>query len=268
MNAGKQDSASLWGERPPPANGETDCLVVGPLVLWIRAVKNEIWLAHAYAKAGEPLPTEPIGAEGWSRWATKDAPHHLRIRPVFPDRPLVVKSEHPFTLLGKADARVYTRVPLWVRVDAIDDAGGGASRLTEVPTEVLSETWWGDFLDGELAYWVRTRALRQLHDELFEPHMVVCTLQLRNLSLDDLQVEKLVLRVEHLSIFERPGQLWAEEIRVDYHGEAEGSETHMDDHAPEEAGDATEISPARAQARSLRTRTFARLRALSGLGGS
>jgi len=267
MNAGRESPDQPWGNHPQPSNGETQRLVVGPLVLWIRSVENEVWLAHSYLASGDCPPDGPGGDEEWSRWALETGPQSLRIRPVFPDRALVVKPEHPFTLLRRAEARIYTRVPLWVSVDAVNEASGIATRLMEIPTEALSETWWGDFLEGELAYWVHTRARRELRDELFEPHMVICTLQLTNLSGDDLRVEKLALRVEHLSIFEEEGRLWAEEVRVDYHGEAEGSEIHMDDEPPREAGNAREISPARAQSRSFRARTFARLRALSGLGG-
>ncbi|MCG6989277.1 MAG: hypothetical protein LJF06_14005, partial [Gemmatimonadetes bacterium] len=89
-------------------------------------------------------------------------------------------------------------------------------------------------------------------------------LQLDNLSDDDLVVEKLLVRVEHLSVYEDEDRLWAEEVRVEYHGEAEGSDIRMDDRPPREAAGAREITPARTQARSFKARTFARLRALSG----
>jgi hypothetical protein len=189
------------------------------------------------------------------------------VLPAFPDRPLVVKPEHPFTLMRRAHARVYMRVPLWVRLEAVEEEHGKGSLLVEVPTERLSETWWGDFRDGELAYWLTTSARRELRDELFEPHLVISTLQLENHSEGALPVEKLALRVEHLSIYEKEGRLWAEEVRVEYRGEAEGSDIIMDDEPPHEAEGAREITPARAQTRSFRARTFARLRALSGLGG-
>jgi hypothetical protein len=180
---------------------------------------------------------------------------------------LVVKPEHPFTLLRRASARVYVRVPAWIRLEAVGQRGGGASVLAEIPTVHLSDTWWGDFQDGELAYWLSTSGRRALTPDFFEDHMVMGVIQLDNLSQDDLRVEKLSLRVEHLSIYEKDGCLWAEEVRVDYHGEDEGSDIHMDDKPPEEAAGAREITPARAQKRSFRTRTFARLKALSGWGG-
>jgi hypothetical protein len=230
-------------------------------------VENEIWLTYARADHhGSELAESPDEDADWSRWALRDEPRHLRITPVFPDRSLVVKPEFPFTLLRRARARVYMRVPVWVRVEAVEEARSKALLLTEIPTEVLSETWWGDFLEGEIAYWLTTKARRGLRPDHFEPHLVMSTLQLSNLSEDDLRVEKLSLRVEHLSIYQKDGWLWAEEVRVDYHGDAEGSEIHMDDAPPEEAEGATEISPPRFQAKSLSARTFARLRALSGFG--
>jgi hypothetical protein len=247
MNGEPGDSTTLWGDRPMPGDGEILKIDVGPLTLWLKTVGDEIWLASARVGGEGPSPREgPPDDLAWSRWALRDRPHHLRILPVLPDRAMVVKPEHPFTLTRLARARVYMRVPTWVRVEAVDEAGGKPVRLAEVPTISLSDTWWGDFLDGEMAYWLTTKA--------------------RRAPTPDLLVEKLLMRVEHLSIYEKDGRLWAEEVRVEYHGEAEGSDIHMDDHPPEEAKGAREITPPRTQSRSFKARTFARLRALSGFG--
>ncbi|HKJ03101.1 MAG TPA: hypothetical protein VJ997_11620 [Longimicrobiales bacterium] len=267
MNPGRTGPKNLWGDRPAPAPGETQRLGIGPLTLWIKGAEGEVWLAHARTAAGEAPPSEPPEEGDWSRWAFHDVAHHLRILPTLPDRPLVVKPEHPFTLLRRAAARVYMRVPAWVRVEVVEDQGGRVSVLGETPTMHLSDTWWGDFQEGELAFWLPTMGRRELTPDLFDTHMVMSVIQLDNLSNDDLRVEKLALRVEHLSIYEKDGWLWAEETRVNYHGEDEGSEIHMDDEPPREAEGAREITPARAQKRSFRTRTFARLKALSGWGG-
>lgn len=266
MNAGRTGPTNLWGDRPGPAAGETLRLDIGPLTLWIRSDENGIWFAHARTREGEPTPGEPPDEAEWSRWALDDAPYHLRLTPVLPDRPLVVKAEHAFTLQRRASVRVFVRVPAWVRLEVVAKRGGRASVLAEIPTVHLSDTWWGDFLYGELAYWLSTSGRRVLTPDFFEAHMVVSAIQLDNLSQDDLQVEKLSVRVEHLSIYEQDGWLWAEEVRVDYHGEDEGSDIHMDDKPPKEAAGARELTPARAQKRSFRTRTFARLKAISGWG--
>lgn len=267
MNGGRKGPEDLWGERPAPKPGQVERVDVGPLTLWLRGVPNEIWISHARPDRSRPAADGAPDDAEWSRWALAERPHRLRLRPVFPDRPLVLKPEHPFTLLRRAEARLFVRIPAWVRLEAVEEDRGRTSVLTEIPTEPLSDTWWGSFLDGEMAYWLTTKGRRTVTPDLFEPHRVMSTLHLSNRSEDDLSVEKLALRVEHLSIYVKEGWLWAEEVEVHYHGEEEGSEIHMVDRPPAEARGAHEISPARAQVRSLRARTFARLRAWSGFGG-
>lgn len=256
------ESDTLWGVRPLPALDETVRVDAGPLTLRIRRLANEVRLASHRADQG-PLPEEETLEESaWSRWALREGEEFtLRLSPALPDRMLVVKMEQPFTLMSRAEARVYAQVAAWVRVEALGPQG--PLRLAEVPVERLSETWWGTFLKGEPAFWLPTRARRALTDDLFEPWMITCTLQLSNRSPDDLPVEKLALRVEHLSVFESRGRLWAEETVVAYLGEEEGSDILMDDRPPREAEEAREVTPARTQSKGFRIRTFERLRAWS-----
>lgn len=261
-----------WGDHPLPGRGQVVRFDIGPLALWVRRVENELWLASRQEDDGQgPMPEgrdTPEDTE-WRRWAFEDRPHQIRLAPVFPNRMMVVKTEYPFTLLRRAEARIYMRVGAWVRIQAVDPEGSSSVTLAEIPTEVFSDTWWGDFQEGELGYWLTTKARRELQDDLFEPHLVMAVLQLSNRSTDDLAVEKLALRVEHLSIYEQDGRLWAEETKITYQGEDLGSDIQMDDRPPREAEGAREITPARAQTRGFRSRTFARLKALSpfGMGG-
>jgi hypothetical protein len=259
------DSTFAWGEHPLPDTGDTTRIDVGPVALWVRRVKNEIRVASHHLDDGpHPDGKEPPEDADWSRWALREGSYRLRLTPALPDRMLVVKMEQPFTLLSRAEARIYTRVGAWIRIEAVSDSG--SNKLTEIPTERLSDTWWGDFLAGETAYWLTTRARRELTEDLFEPWLIMCVLHLSNRSPDDLPVDKLGLRVEHLSVFEDQGRLWAEETVVAYRGEDEGSDIRMDDQPPAEAGEAREITPARTQSRGFRARTFARLKALSPFG--
>ncbi len=131
----------------------------------------------------------------------------------------------------------------------------------------LSDTWFGTLTDGELCYWLPTQARRSVTPEIFEPYLAICPLQLENRSHGDLDVIKIALRVSHLSIFQDEGRLWADGTRVRYRGDEEGSDIDMQRRAPDEAPGAELVMPPRTPvSRGLRTRTFARLKALSGLG--
>lgn len=286
MTDGGASKLAIWSDHDLPREEGERSFSVGPLDLRVRWAEDEVWIAHARrtdaalpGRRVEPVPTAPSewaargrggraggdATEEWARWAVPDGGRRLRLSPVFPDRPLVLEPEQPFHLLQGATARIYVRVPLWVRVEHL---GRREAVLTEVPTTPLSDTWFGDPVEGELAYYLPTSARRALSPELFDAHRVICPLQLSNPSQDDLLVEKIALRVAHLSVYRSDEELWADETQARYQGEAAGSSTlRMSGEPPEEAGGAERLSPPRTPVdRSLTARTFARLRHVPGFG--
>ena len=246
-----------WTVHPVPDEGDVP-VSVGPLTLRIAQESGEIRLAlvrDTTAADGE--------APGWIRWAPADWTGQVALIPVFPDRPVVVVPEDSFWLLAGAEARIYVRVPLWVRVEAL---GRTPTALLSVPTVESSDTWWGTVEEGELCYWLGTRARRRVTEDLLADHLAVCPLQLVNRSPDDLHVDKIAFRVAYLSLFAHEGRgIWADVTRVRYLGEAEGSRLEMSGEPPAEAPGAKLLAPPRERmARGFRARTFARLRSIQG----
>lgn len=260
--------AAPWGEHPLEA-GETLALELGPLRVRVRSTGDEIWLDHdpgGRRREARRPGSRPDGEEDWIRWPVPETAEAVRLVPRFPPRPVVAEPDRSFRLLPRTRARIFVRVPLWVRVEA----GAGDPRpLTEVPSVVLSDTWWGGFTDGELCYWLRTTARRRVPPDVHRPHLAVCPLELRNRSDEELPVERIVLRVAHLSLFARDDHLWADETRVHYRGPEEPSEIEVSGARPEEAADAVRVADPREPPphRGFRALTVARLRSLPGLGG-
>lgn len=247
-----------WGVHRVPPEGELT-VEVGPLALRFTQEAGEIRMALLRDDRS------PKGAEedGWTRWAPVDWSGDVALSPEFPDRTLVVAPEDAFWLLDGADARIYVRVPLHVRVEAL---GAGRSALSTVATVVASDTWWGTVEEGELCYWLGTRARRRITADLYTRHMAICPLQLVNRSGDHLHVDKIAVRVAHLSLFAHEGRaIWADETRVRYTGDVEGSRLEMSGEAPPEAPGAALLAPPQVRmARGFRARTFARLRSIHG----
>ncbi len=253
------DSLRPWGEYDL-ADDRITAVDIGPLRLHLRVQKGEVWIAHTRSSEGEHPAEEDLS---WMRWAAREPVGSVRLVPVFPDRPLVVAPEIPFKMAPGAEARIYVRAPLWVRVE---HPGSREAVLMEAPTMVLSDTWWGDFLDGELGYWLHTKARRGLDESHFEPFLVMCPLALANRSSEVLDVEKLAVRVQYMSIYRKGTKLWSDETTVRYESEAEGSEIDTAGEPPPEARDAELVTPPRmASARGFRARTFARIISLSGI---
>ena len=245
--------------------GQEQSLRMGPVRVFLKKVANEIWVAHDYPEADETSDTDAIGEKhDWSRWALKEDISEFCVQPCFPNRPIVVKPEYPFKVSKGASARIYSRVPVFVRITPKDYPD---FMITEIPTVVLSNTWFGTFTEGELCYWVSTTARRELNPEMFEKHMAVCTMQIKNNSDDELKFENICLRVERLSLYIKDEILWADQTDITYQGNDKHCDIEMKGRQPEEAkGSKLLTKPRTPIQKSFATRTFQLFKEIPGIG--
>jgi len=95
----------------------------------------------------------------------------------------------------------------------------------------------------------------------------ICPIQIINRSEDELLVEKICLRVEQLTLFTLKNQLWANETKTSYRGQAEDSEIEFSPKPPPDAPSARLVSTPRATTtKSFTAKTFASLKDLPGFG--
>ncbi len=250
-------SSKTWSEITL-TEGEVHRHRIGPLTIFLRKLLNEIWVASSRdeKRKGEPdnLPDKPE----WVRMALPGEFRVIRLAPVLPDRPVVIDTEHAYRFMSQTRTKVYSRIPAFVRITP-------ASRedliIAEIPSVVLSETWFGIFTEGELSYSLSSTARRILTDDLLEPYLVVCPMEIRNNSSDELKFEKVCLRADRLSIYAKDNALWADETVITYNGM--DSETHMEMKGvvPGEAAGASLVSRPRSPVkRSMGLKTFKLLR--------
>ena len=254
-----------WGDHELSPD-EPVSIRIGPLVLFVHSRGDEVWIAsrpgdwtHGSVESAASTPED----HEWVRWPVPGGAGRISLSPVLPPRSVVVEPELTFRLLPSTEARIFVRVPLWVRVTI---ATAPEKFLVELPILTLSDTWWGDFTEGELCYWLPTTARRRVDEGTFSPHLVVCPLQLVNESDEELEVREVALRVAHLTVFGTDGRFWADETSVRYRGESEESSIEMSGRSPAEAPSAVEVAAPRSPIpRGLTARAFARLKSLPGL---
>jgi len=237
-------------------DGARHSLLLGPLEVHMARDGGEVRVATR--------SRDEEGELRWGRWTVApDFDGRLRLAPALPDRPVVVKPEDDFWLLRGAQARIFVRVPLWLRLETVKD---DPSILLTEPTAVLSDTWWGSPVDGELGYYLETRARRQILPDEFLEHVCICPVQLVNDSDTDFLVTRFALRTAYLGVYRDGSRLWSNTTRVRYRGEALDSALDVDPDPPPET-DAPEVArpPDRAMGRGFTARTFSRIR--SSLGG-
>jgi len=235
----------------------------GQLHVWLEQGVNEIRLTHKHQDAAAVTSGLPVDAD-WTRWAFDNGQNIITIKPVFPDRAIVITPESSFWLLKSTEATIYVRIPVWLRFILGGEKG---QTLTELPTRVLSNTWFGSFSEGELCLWHLSDVSRTIDRSPEKMHLVICPLHLINQSEEDLLVDRICLRVNRLKMYSGGGNLWSDTTTIIYKGKNEKGEITMSGKAPDNDLEYTLLSAPRYRARkSFVAKSFQTLKELPGLG--
>jgi len=208
---------------------------IGPLKIWIQH-KNSEWLTASDRSPGEK---ETIAADElttftdtvkWYRQVIPKNVNQIRLVPTTPDRAIVVKPESELKISAEADALFFVLVPLWIKIIA---GYNGEFVLTEIPSQILSNTWFGEPYDGELCYSLKTSARRSLEGLIPRPNQVVCPVYIKNTSSVDLDFSRLCIRTEFLSLYQGSSWLWTNKIHVQFRGVNQISKIKYDNNEPD-----------------------------------
>jgi hypothetical protein len=223
-----------WGDYEVAAN-QTLRWQLGPTTLWITRRDQEWRITSAGGRdvidnrlaIAEPAE-EPAGDDiNVRRVASRSGNRSIRLGPVLPDLPVVVKTTQPLFVPAMEEATLFVSVPLWLRV-YLD---GRDREVVDTPIARPSDTWFGpDTMTGELCYALRTSARLHIGDLPRQPHRAILAVRIRNSAPSVLLVETLKIPVPHLSLFASDkGQLWTEALTVEHVKKAEASHVKLDD---------------------------------------
>jgi len=198
---------------------------IGPLVLWFKKTEDELHVAFerlpepdTIVDAEGPTAVDGVESEGldWGRWIVGDEMNTFQVLPIMPDRPVVVHPELPVKIPTGHKALFFVSIPVWLRVLAGEKK---QIELCEVPVLILSNTWFGDTISGQLCYSLRSRARRQIKDSESNPYRAVCPVKIRNTSPKQLDIGRLCVHVEHLKTYIGDKNLWTNEVTITFRGE-------------------------------------------------
>ncbi len=150
----------------------------------------------------------------WRHYLHRDS-GAMQPSPVMPDRPVVMRPDRALTLLPGQSTIFFLELPVWFRLST---AGYKAARVFEEPLSVLSRTWFGDPVTGELCWGLATRLHHSIESVEPSADRAVCPLMIENDSETDLAFEKICLHVENLSIFRGPRLLWTNSLHAIFKG--------------------------------------------------
>jgi hypothetical protein len=172
--------------------------------------------------------TEKPYSTGWRHYLTR-GDSVVQPVPVLPDRPLVVRPDRPLTILPGESSQFFLQIPVWFRLTCTADR---PVRIFEEPLFILSNTWFGDPVNGELCYSLPIRLHQGIQSLDPSPDQAVCPLFLTNDSNTDLLFEKICVHVENLSLFRSATRLWTNRINVDFRGSDQSTQIQIVSSAP------------------------------------
>jgi hypothetical protein len=247
---------------------------LGPLDLWVRRTSQDWYVAHERNPGRDqtevpPAPLHPAQTNAnvdrltWNRWVAGETAAQVRLEPCLPDRAVVIRPRYPLNVPRDQEVLFFVSIPVWARVLVGEE---DSTALCELPTVVLSKTWFGDPITGELCYSLKTKVLRQIDMVENHPHLAVCPVLIRNQAFADLDFQRICIRVEYLSLYRGRTRLWTNQVEVEFHGEEQNSTIITGRGAPDFERTAERISLAREpMERSLLKKSFSFLKALTGI---
>ncbi len=239
------------------------------LTVWLKHSDEDIYLAtERQSRERKPFAlSEARGAKepadlSWGRWVVGQETSQVQFIPAMPDRPIVVRPAYPLRVPTRKNAVFFMSIPIWIRVVVRPPEG---SILCEIPSLVLSNTWFGDPTSGELCYALRTRALRSLDEIEDRPYVATCPISVQNHAPAELNFERLCVQVQHLNVYRARTRLWTNELEVRFQGEEHSSQITIGKQPPAFAIEPEVACLARKPAeKTLLTQSFSFLRSLTG----
>jgi len=191
---------------------------LGSLRLWLARAEREWGYAVEHGELSQVMDIAQVPEDvvpkdlAWTATLFKDAPREFFLRPVLPDRPLVVKPQGAAVIPDGEDATFYILLP--AHIEMVVSASGHEVVLGSVPSRTLSDTWFGPPTEGELCYSLPFNTEQDEQDLSPLPHDIVWPVEIRNRSSEDLRFEKLCLRPNYVGLYSGDTHLWSSPVSI------------------------------------------------------
>lgn len=195
----------------------------GYLNLWIKKQSTEWLIACSHDKEKEPSlifkQSEKPEDPEWTRIISQHNSSRLSFKPSMPDRPVIVQSPEEVRVLERQKSEITVSIPLNLRIYSITEKDENEQLLFELPTEIMSKTWFGELLTGMLAYSLNT-SISVNNNTLLTDNYASCKILINNTSKIPFQFRKLSIPVNSMNIYssgiEEDNSLFIDSIIIEF----------------------------------------------------
>jgi len=214
-----ENKKSIWGKYELK-NGENFQFEGGRTLVFVRRLtngwmisgktQNEISNQLAF-EACEPF--QPTGDEAIFQTGRSEV---LHVQPALPLKPVVLRNNKTINVSPKQSIKLYLAIPL--NVQFYYSQADEEHLMHEVSLDILSDTWFGESDNGEPAFSIGQRVSLSPEDLELKKHEAFCPVKINNNSNHLLELQRLIIRVENLSLYQTHNQFITSRLSIDFKG--------------------------------------------------
>lgn len=192
--------------------GEIKFFHLGDSVLWFKREK-EGWYILQKENTYEMEEKPDFSTAEYFQTGNSNS---IVLTPALPVKPLVFKGSN-LKVSPKQKFTFFLKIPLTIQMHY--SKYSEETFLKEIPYNRLSDTWFGESDAGEAAF-----ALGNEYNLNFEtietsPFEAICPVSVFNNSSNTLEIQRQIIRVEHLALYKNKGKIVTSMVYVEYKGQ-------------------------------------------------
>lgn len=137
------------------------------------------------------------------------------LAPALPAKPMVLKGSR-LVISPHQRLTFYVKVPLMLQLYSAKKLD--ENLLTEIPFQRISDTWFGEPVNGEAAYALDSEQYLDLKEIGLDENFAVCPINIHNNNDSPLEIERLILRVDQMNLLRFNGYIITSLVKLEYKG--------------------------------------------------
>ena len=150
------------------------------------------------------------------RFLTQHTKLSLNVKPMMPDRAVVIKPKIPISILPKESISLYAHIPLWGAFLHVESDENSEKTIIDIPIARPSDSWFGSStMEGELCYAIDSDAYTNQHTIEHSLMFAVTQIEIDNQSDSPLLVRRIKVPTTNLCLYQdSSGQLYSDNLVV------------------------------------------------------
>ena len=143
--------------------------------------------------------------------------NELFVVPALPDKAVVFRNNKNIKVSAGQSARLFFRIPLNMQFyfGQIKEE----NKITEVPLQRLSDTWFGEIDEGEPAYSIGGNYYKSIADVDANTWEAIASVEIINNTFGVLDIQRLILRVEEFNLYKKGDQILTNHVAIEFKGQ-------------------------------------------------